>query len=127
MKTIFNKLEDKGICYSVLCIGDVARDNTHCIMIHSEDVDKVEGLDFYEDDDGNDLYHYDLNLEDVSLFNMSMSKFTIALNLGYGKIYELNGNSLKAKIEEYNKKMEVIDANAIDIVGNYMGFKSNKK
>ena len=127
MKTIFNKLNEMGLCYSVIAMGSVARQNSHGIMIHSKDISKVEGLEFYEDEDGNDIYHYDMNLEDVSLFNRSRSKFTLACDCEYGKIYELNGNSLKEKIDAYNEKMEVIDANAIDIVGNYMGFKSNKK
>ena len=127
MKNIFNKLNEMDLCYSVIAIGSVARENSHGIIIHGSDISKVEGLEFYEDEDGNDIYHYDLNLNDVSLFNRSRSKFTLVSECDYGKVYELNGNSLKDKIDAYNEKMEAIDTNAIDIVGNYMGFKSNKK
>ena len=112
-KTIFEQLDEKNICYSVLVslvssklVSVEGGKKEYSIIIHRNDLDKLKGYGFYN----SEVYKYiiyerDLLIHEVARFKESIENFVKVKHDKHGRVYELKNNSFKSMYEslKHNK------------------------
>lgn len=106
-KTIFEKLDEKNICYSVmvnLITSNLksleGNKKEYSLIIHCNDLEKVKSYGFYT----SDVYKYiiyerDLLLHEVARFKETIENFVKVKHDKHGRVYELKNNSFKSMYE----------------------------
>jgi hypothetical protein len=103
MKTIFEQLKEKNVCYSVI-VSLITNNLTsiegskkeYSIIIHRKDLEKLKGLGFYANRDYKFvIYERDLDNNEVLKFKEIIEDFVKVQHDKDGKVYELKNNSFK--------------------------------
>ena len=101
MKTIFDKLNDKGICYAVgvsistfkmKSVNNNSQD--YFIMIKESDKKEVPSFEITEDYPG--IAIRDLSEQEVWEFKDRQDEFVKVQHSKDGRVYEIKGNSFKS-------------------------------
>ena len=103
MKNIFEKLDEKGICYAVgVAFFKFNPEDAevyykdYYIIAAAGDKEQLQGLKFKDSlDDVYDVIERELNAEEVSLFKALHDDFIKVKHDENGRIYELKNNSFK--------------------------------
>ena len=116
MKTIFEKLKEKNVCYSVIVslvkcklVSIEGSKKEYSIIIHQNDLEKLKGLGFYTTDTYKFvIYERDLQDDEVLEFKKIIEDFEKVQHDKDGKIYELKNNSFKKMYDSLKYQKQII-------------------
>ena len=102
-KTIFEVLNEKNICYSVVVSlvkhkmkSIEGSKKEYFIIVHRKDLRKLVGFDFYTSDVYKHIiYERDLCSEEIDKFKEISDSFVKVQHDSNGRVYELKENSFK--------------------------------
>lgn len=106
MKTIFEKLNEKELCYAVMVsFVDIAgwTSKDYCIIAHEQDSKKLKGLNFESIDKERklrqncdyDIKERNLNESEIIMFKNMQDDFIKVKQDKTGRIYELKNKGFK--------------------------------